>query len=42
MTQELVDKMPKNTYKAASSNPDSVPVRFYGTGKVAPRSELGI
>ncbi|MCT7941737.1 hypothetical protein [Shewanella holmiensis] len=40
MTQSKLDEMPQVKYEAAPSNRNRVPVKFYGTAKVAPRSEL--
>ncbi|MCZ4335948.1 hypothetical protein [Shewanella colwelliana] len=40
MTQSQVDEMPKSEFKPSVTNENRVPVKFYGTGKVAPRHEL--
>ncbi len=40
MTQERLDEIPKGDFAPASSNQQRVPVRFYSTAKIAPRSEL--
>jgi len=40
MTQSMVDEMPKTVYSPAASNQTRVPVKFYGTARVAPRSKL--
>ena len=40
MTQNKVDKMPKIKFEPSASNMKLTPVKFYGTAKIAPRSEL--
>ncbi len=40
MTQEQINKMPKTQLVASGSNKSRVPVKFYSTGRVAPRNEL--
>lgn len=40
MTQSKLDEMPQVKFEAAASNRNRVPVKFYGTAKIAPRSEL--
>lgn len=40
MTQSMLNKMPKVQYQAAPTNKERIPVKFYGTSKIAPRSEL--
>lgn len=40
MTQQQVDEMPRAQYKPAESNKNRVPVKFYGTARIATRSEL--
>ena len=40
MTQAMVDQMPKTSYTPAASNQNKVPVKFYGTARVAPRRKL--
>lgn len=40
MTQSKVDEMPITKFEPAPSNYNRIPVKFYGTAKIAPRSEL--
>ena len=40
MTQSKIDEMPKSKFEPSLSNKNRVPVKFYGTAKIAPKSEL--
>lgn len=40
MTQAKIDSMPKQSFKPSLSNKNRVPVKFYGTAKIAPKDEL--
>ena len=40
MTQSKIDEMPKSQFVPSTSNKNRVPVKFYGTAKIALKSEL--
>jgi hypothetical protein len=40
ITQNEIDEMPKIEFEPSISNNNRIPVKFYGTAKIAPRSEL--
>ena len=40
ITQHEIEEMPKVKFEPSVSNKNRIPVKFYGTSKIAPRSEL--